>query len=137
LLSWLVFFPPAIYSMLAEVSILAMVSPHLWRSMETAKDGWMLFYLYSFGILLFGGLAAALAIVGHPVVAAIGAVALVVLAFLYARLLGRLMWYAAEEEARKEAIAARRAELAKKFSRIGQTPPASPPSDRPLHQSPA
>jgi DNA-directed RNA polymerase subunit M/transcription elongation factor TFIIS len=137
LFSWLLFFPPAIYSMLAEVSILAVVSPAMWRSLETAKDGWMLFYIYSFGILLFGGLAAAVAIVGHPVVAAIGAVGLVVLAFLYARLLGRLMWYASAEEARREAVAARRAAFAARYSRIGKTQPPSPPSEQPLHQSPA
>jgi hypothetical protein len=131
LFSWLLFFPPAIYSMLAEVSILAVVSPHLWKSLETAKDGWMLFYLYSFGILLFAALAAGLAAVGHPVVAALGAVAFVMLAFVYARLLGRLMWYASEEEARREMIAARRAEIAKRYSRLGQTQPPSLPTGPP------
>ena len=47
------------------------------------------------------------------------------------RLLGRLMWYASEEEARREMIAARRAEIAKRYSSLGQTQPPSLPSGPP------
>ena len=115
--------------------MLAIVSPHTWRSLEIAKDGWLLFYMYSFVILVFAALAAALAAVDNLIVTSLGAMGVVVLAFLYARLLGRLMWYASQQEAKIEERASRRAAAAERYSRIGQTPPPSLPSEQSPRQS--
>jgi hypothetical protein len=92
LCSGLAFFPIVLFSMLAEGTISAPVSRVVLSSFSRAGDGWMLFYMESFVI----GLVAAIAISITPlhfIGAVVAAVVLVALAFIYFRLLGRLMWY--------------------------------------------
>jgi hypothetical protein len=99
-LSLFVLFPPVLFSMLAEGTILAPLSPHLRRSFQIASEGWLLFYLCSGALGIFGGAVAALAMLSHPVLNSIGAVGTITSLLLYCRLLGRLMWYVAQREAR-------------------------------------
>jgi hypothetical protein len=99
-LSWLILFPVVLYSMLAESSLLGLLSKHTLRSLQSAGAAWVLFYMYSIVILLFVAFAGSLVLAQHVALRALGAPFLVVLAFLYARLLGRLMWYAAQQEAK-------------------------------------
>jgi len=114
---------------------MAPVSSHALRSFKTSGEGWMLFYLYSMFLFILAGAAVSFVLVNHVAVCAVGAFGLVTVAFVYARLLGRLMWYASQQEAKEEALVARRAELAARYSRIGQTPPPSLPSDQLPRQS--
>jgi hypothetical protein len=58
----------------------------------------MLFYVYVVVLGLLGALAFALA--AYPFTSPVGAIALVVLAFLFFRLLGRMMWVAQDKLAR-------------------------------------
>jgi hypothetical protein len=99
LVSWLVLLPPVIYSMLAESSIFTVISVHTLRSFRLVAEAWLLFYLYSFlialGLAVFDGLASLDWIAAQVA----GAAGIVPLIFLYCRLLGRLMWYAAEKDA--------------------------------------
>jgi hypothetical protein len=98
LLSWLIVFPFVLHSMLAEDRIIAFASPLVMRTWTTAAEAWLIFYTYSIGIafLLAGG--GVLMVVTQPLMAAVGAGATVAVLFLYARLLGRLMWYTSQKE---------------------------------------
>ena len=102
LLSLLVLFPMVMYSMLVEGSIMGLVSGQVLRSFHFAGEGWLLFYMYSLVIGLLVAVFGALAEVDSIAVNLIAAAGLVPLALLYCRLLGRMMWYAAEKEAKAE-----------------------------------
>jgi hypothetical protein len=98
-LSGLILFPLVLHSMLAEDHPMAFLSPAVMRTWQSAGDAWMIFYMYSIGIafLLTGGLA--LFIPGQMAMTAVGACATVAVLLLYARLLGRLMWYTSQRDA--------------------------------------
>ena len=104
-LSLAVLFPLVLFSMLAEGSITAPYSPQLVRSFHTVSEGWMLFYLYSFALGIFGGCFAGLAAFSNPLLNCLGAVLVVTAILIYCRLLGRLMWYVGEKEAKLEQAA--------------------------------
>jgi hypothetical protein len=96
-LSWMVLFPMVLYSMLAEDSMLAVYSTDAIRTLKAAADGWVFFYMYSIVLLIVAAFAAAMMVGGNTIVAIAGAMGLVALLILYARLLGRLMWYAGQK----------------------------------------
>jgi hypothetical protein len=99
-LSWIGLFPVVLYSMLAENSILAPYSAATSKSFRAAGDGWLYFYAYAIFIGLLGGAAMAMTNSRYFLINATGATCIVVLLWLFCRLLGRLMWYAAEKVAR-------------------------------------
>jgi hypothetical protein len=109
LLSWLILFPFILHSMLAEDSVMAIMSPTVLRTLHSAGEAWVIFYAYSIGIalLLAGGVA--LMAASQLLMVAVGACATVVVLFLYARLVGRLMWYTSHKDAAPAAIAHRQA----------------------------
>jgi hypothetical protein len=90
---WTLLFPVALFSMLAENSVLAVFSGRTRESFKIAGEAWLLFYLYSTGLGLLGGGVAMLGGIPFWPVTLIGGFGLVTTAFLYFRLLGRLMWY--------------------------------------------
>lgn len=90
LASWVFLFPLVLCSMLDENSILSPYSKNTYRSLKAASDAWMLFYVFVIVLGVLGALAFALA--AYPFTSPIGAIAMVVLAFLFFRLLGRMMW---------------------------------------------
>jgi hypothetical protein len=96
-LSWLVLFPPVLFSMLFEASLMAPASGHVIRSFREASEGWLLFYMYSFGLLILAIAAGSLALSRNFMLCTLGAAGLVTVALLYARLVGRLMWYAGQK----------------------------------------
>jgi hypothetical protein len=98
LMSWLLLFPFVLHSMLAEDSVTAVASPIVINSLKTAADAWVIFYAYSMGIafLLAGGLS--LMAVSQFLITAVGAMATTAVVLLYARLLGRLMWYTSQKD---------------------------------------
>jgi phage FluMu protein Com len=100
MLSWIALFPIVMYSMLAEASVLAPVSPHTWRSWKVASEGWIVFYMASILIALVGTVAGSFMLSSYLVLSAIGALGTVTCMLLYARLLGRLLWYSAQKEAK-------------------------------------
>jgi hypothetical protein len=91
--SWTLLFPIVLFSMLAEASVLSVFSSRTKESFNVAAEAWLLFYLYSLGLGVFGGACAVLAGVPFWPVTMVGAFGLVTIAFLYCRVLGRLMWY--------------------------------------------
>jgi hypothetical protein len=97
LASWVALFPLVLCSMLAEGSIIALYSPQTIRSLRAASEAWMMFYLLSFLLGLIGACALALANVHMILISSVGAVALVALALVYCRLLGRMMWVAQDK----------------------------------------
>ncbi|MDX1944736.1 MAG: hypothetical protein SFU86_04950 [Pirellulaceae bacterium] len=100
IVSWTALLPIVLYSMLAENSVAAVVSPHTLRSFRLVGEAWMLFYLYSLVIGLFAAVGASLLALSGLLPIVIGAILLLTMAMLYCRLLGRLMWYASEKEAK-------------------------------------
>jgi hypothetical protein len=104
--SLVILLPLVFGSMLSDGTILSPFSPRVFRSFVAASDGWVLFYMYSILLVILAAAAGSLVVVRQPLVASLGAVGVVTLAILYARLLGRLMWYAAEKDAK---LAAREA----------------------------
>jgi hypothetical protein len=106
MLSWIALFPIVFYSMLAEGSLMAPVSPHTFRSWKAASEGWILFYMYSIVLTLLGTAAGSFMLVNSIILCSLGALGVVSIAFIYARLLGRLMWYSAQKEAKLEAAKA-------------------------------
>jgi hypothetical protein len=100
LVSWVVLFPLVIYSMLAEASLLTPFSSRTSRSLKIAGDAWMLFYVYSIAIGLVVAVSYGLASLDYVAAQAGGAVGVVTAAFIYCRVLGRLLWFTSEEDAR-------------------------------------
>jgi hypothetical protein len=99
---WTVLFPIVMYSMLAENSMFAIYSSRTAASFQTAAEAWMLFWLYSVGLGIFGGGFATLAAwPGSLIANMIGGFGLVTVAFLYCRILGRLMWYSEQKGAKR------------------------------------
>jgi hypothetical protein len=105
--SWTMLFPMVMYSMLAENSVMTVFSNRTRDSFHRAADAWMLFWLYSLGLGIVGGGFAALAAWPHVVANLVGGFGLVTVAFLYCRLLGRLMWYAEQKIAKRQPAPAR------------------------------
>jgi hypothetical protein len=92
-----VLFPIVMYSMLIEDSVLAVYSPKTVNSLQRASEAWMLVYLYSIGLAIFAGGFSTLAMWPNFLANLIGGAGLVTLAFVYSRVLGRLMWYGEEK----------------------------------------
>jgi hypothetical protein len=107
-ISWIALFPLVLFSMLAEGSIMAPYSPATYRSTQQASEGWVFFYMYAILIGIFGSIALALAGLPYLIANAFGCLGLVVLGFLYCRILGRLMWYSSEKMAKQERLEERR-----------------------------
>lgn len=99
-LSWLVLYPYILFSMLNEDSVFAIASADTLRSLKIASDGWIFFYMYSIVIVLLGVGAAAMMFATNFLAAACAAAFFVALLMLYFRLLGRLMWYSGQREAK-------------------------------------
>jgi len=93
LVSCLAIFPFVLFSMLAEGTVLAPYSAAVVKSFSAAGDGWLLFYMESFLLGLAAAIALVIAAVPSWIAAPIGGAILVTLAFIYFRLVGRLMWY--------------------------------------------
>jgi len=103
LASWVFLFPLVLSSMLAESSVVAFYSPSTYRSLSVAADSWLIFYLLQILLGFLAALALVLAQVRFFPVSSVGAAALVVLAFLFCRLMGRMMWIAQEKLAKAPA----------------------------------
>jgi hypothetical protein len=97
-LSLLVLFPMFYCSMLIEDNIFAFLSGYTLRSFKIAGDAWVYSYMYAILLALLGTGAVATAAAPNVVFSAVGAAATVAVLIVYARLLGRLMWVAAERE---------------------------------------
>jgi hypothetical protein len=97
LLSWLILFPFVLHSMLAEDSVVAIISPLVTKTLGSAGEAWVIFYTYSIVIAFL--LAGALALIAAKqlLMVPVGACATVAVLLLYARLLGRLMWYTSQK----------------------------------------
>ena len=68
------------------------------KSLHSASEAWVIFYTYSIGIaFLLAGAIALMATSQLPMVA-VGACATVAVLLLYARLVGRLMWYTTQRD---------------------------------------
>jgi hypothetical protein len=107
IISWIALFPFVLYSMLAEGSVLAPYSQATYRSTQVASEGWVFFYMYAILLGILGSLALAMAGVSGSnailfIPRAFGCTGLVIVAVLYCRILGRLMWYASEKMAKLE-----------------------------------
>ncbi len=94
LASWVFLFPLVLGSMLAENSIFAFYSPTTFKSLKVAADVWMMFYVYMILLGFLAAVALAVASIKMFLISSVGATVLVVLAFVYCRLMGRLMWVA-------------------------------------------
>jgi hypothetical protein len=103
LLSWLILFPVVLHSMLAEDHPMAFLSPAVMRTWHSAGEAWVIFYMYSIGIAFLLAGALSLFIPGQLAMTAVGACATVAVLLLYARLLGRLMWYTSQKDAQSAA----------------------------------
>jgi len=104
-LSWLVLYPYILFSMLNEDSVFAIASSDTLRSLKIASDGWVFFYMYSIVLVMMAVGAAAMMFASQLLVAALGAAFMVAVLMLYFRLLGRLMWYSGQREAKLPAAA--------------------------------
>jgi hypothetical protein len=92
-LSWWLLLPPLLYSMLAEASLVRMVSPLVLRTMHNAPDAWLLYYLESLVLLLPLAVGLALLSAQWWVLVPLGALLVTGCLLVAARLFGRLMWY--------------------------------------------
>jgi hypothetical protein len=99
-LSMLVLFPMFYCSMLIEDNFLAFLSGYTLRSFTIAGDAWIFSYMYAILLALLGTGAVATAAADNFVFTAVGAAATVAVLIVYARLLGRLMWVAAQRDAK-------------------------------------
>jgi hypothetical protein len=99
--SWTLLFPIVMFSMLAENSVLGVFSSRTRESFTIATEAWLLFYLYSGGLGFFGCVFAVLAGLAFWPLTMIGGFGVVTIAFLYFRLLGRLMWYCGQKGMRR------------------------------------
>jgi hypothetical protein len=107
--SWTTLFPIVLFSMLAENSVTALFSSRTRESFNIASEAWLLFYLYSMGLGVFFCAFTVMAVFPFWLVSFVGGFGLVTIAFLYCRLLGRLMWYADQKglkRAQQQAAAA-------------------------------
>ncbi len=105
LISWLLIFPFVLHSMLAEDRLAAIASPIVLRSLTNAAEAWLIFYTYSIGLAFLLAGAAVLMLSSQTVMSAVGAAGLIAVLFVYARLLGRLMWYTSQKDAAPAAAA--------------------------------
>lgn len=90
--------PPILFSTAAEGNMFALVSPQLFRSFQSTGDGWMLFYFETF-LLILGSLLSISFVEFHTVyLAPLVTTGLLIMIFLYFRLLGRVMWMAGRND---------------------------------------
>src|SRR4029079_619046 len=99
-LSMLVLFPMFYCSMLIEDNLFAFMSGYTLRSLKIAGDAWVFSYMYAILLVLLGTGAVATAVADNFLFTAVGAAATVAVLIVYARLLGRLMWVAAQRDAK-------------------------------------
>lgn len=99
-LSMMLLFPFIYCSMLIEDNIFAFASAYTLRSLTIAGDAWMYFCMYSVGLVLLGTCAVGTLIANNMVFTAVGSTASIALLIIYARLIGRLMWVAAQRDAK-------------------------------------
>jgi hypothetical protein len=99
-LSMLILFPMFYCSMLIEDNLFAFLSGYTLRSLGIAGDAWLFSYMYAILLILLGTGAVATAAADNFIFTAVGAAATVALLIIYARLLGRLMWVAAQRDAK-------------------------------------
>ena len=104
--SWTILFPVLLFSMLAENSVTAIFSSRTRESFQIVSEAWLLFYLYSTGLAVFGSVFAVMAVFPFWLVSFVGGFGLVTVAFLYCRVLGRLMWYADQKGVKRSQQAA-------------------------------
>ena len=95
------FFPLVLFSMLVEGSVMAPFSPHAYKSLTTVGEGWMLFYVYTIPLGVFGGLGLGVMVIGGLAWGIVGALLAISIMFLYCRILGRLMWYSQNKKPRR------------------------------------
>ena len=107
-ISWIALFPVVLFSMLAEGSVLMPYSAATIRSMKEASEGWVFFYMYAMLIGILGSVFLAMAGIPFIIANSFGCVGLVLIAVLYCRLLGRLMWYSSEKLLKLEQLEERR-----------------------------
>jgi hypothetical protein len=107
-ISFISLFPLVLYSMLAEGSVVSPYSAATHRSLKEASEGWVYFYMYAILLGILGTLALAVAFIPFLIANAFGCVGLVLIAILYCRILGRLMWYSSEKMAKLERLEERR-----------------------------
>jgi DNA-directed RNA polymerase subunit RPC12/RpoP len=100
-LSWMVLFPLVLYSMLTEDSMFAVAAGQTLASLKNASGGWVYFYMYSILLVLLAAGAGAMMLADQTLVAALGAAAMVALLVVYARLVGRMFWYANQQAAKQ------------------------------------
>jgi hypothetical protein len=100
LLAWMLLFPPAAYSQLAENGALSLISPLMIQSFRIAGDAWIIFYGYSFVIVLMLLAGVALMAADNFLATGVGACAMVMILFVYARLVGRLIWVTSQRQAK-------------------------------------
>ncbi len=98
--SMLVLFPMFYCSMLIEDNVFAFLSGYTLRSLKIAADAWVFSYMYAVLLALLGTGAIATAAADNLAFTAVGAAATVAVLIIYARLLGRLMWVAAQRDAK-------------------------------------
>jgi DNA-directed RNA polymerase subunit RPC12/RpoP len=97
-------FPVFVLSAMEEGSPLGFASRPMWRSLQTASQLWLKFYLLSVA-LAFGGLlatyllAVSLTVTGGFLIGAFFSAILVAIGMVYCRLLGRLAWCLSEQTA--------------------------------------
>jgi hypothetical protein len=101
---WMLF-PWIILSMLGGASMASIYNPKVVQSIIRSRDGLLMFFIQSALVMLgvYLGMFAQYS-TSLPLVA-FGAAAAVALGFIYARLLGRLLWYSQASAAEKKAYA--------------------------------
>ncbi len=107
-ISWIALFPLVLFSMLAEGSVMAPYSAATYRSTQQASEGWVFFYMYAILLGILGSVALGVAGIPYLIANMFGCLGLVVVAILYCRILGRLMWYSSEKMAKQERLEERR-----------------------------
>lgn len=98
--SMMLLFPFIYCSMLIEDNVFAVASPYTFRSLKIAGDAWLYFCMYSLGLALLGTCAVGTLIANNMVFTVVGSAACMALLIVYARLVGRLMWVAAQRDAK-------------------------------------
>ena len=99
-LSMMLLFPFIYCSMLIEDNIFAFASAYTFRSLKIAGDAWMYFCMYSLGLVAARNLRGRHAHREQMVFTAVGSAAAMAILIVYARLLGRMMWVAAQRDAK-------------------------------------
>ena len=103
--SEMIFLPIVLLSMIEGGSVASIFSPRVASTLMRGADGLLIFIVQSF-LLMCGMFLGVLAQYGFdPIFPPLGAALIVVLGFIYARLLGRLVWYCDVKPAKASAEA--------------------------------